>query len=293
MLSFKELDIFYKLCENPHISNLAKTVDITQSAISINLNSLEKKLGEKLFDRIGKKLVLNERGRVFKRSTYNHFQAIINAQNNFKNNKLQGELKIASSKTFNSIDLSLYIYDFISDHEVNITKYAQNTKEILTALLDSSIDIGFIENDFENSNLEKIKIAQDSLILVSSDKSLKNKEFYIDQLYYKKWILREKGSATREVFLSKLKYQNEFKTTMEISNFEEIKNILLNNKEAITCISKLAVRQELKQNKLFEVKIKNIQFNRELFMVYHKDKYKSKLFLEFTAYIKKCFKKFI
>ncbi|RXJ96177.1 LysR family transcriptional regulator [Malaciobacter molluscorum] len=291
MFTLKELEIFFKLSENPHISNLAKQINLTQSAISISLNSLEKKLGEKLFDRIGKKLILNERGRVFKQETFNAYSQLVNIKDTFSSNSLKGQLNIASSKTFNSINLSLYIYDFISKNDVNITKYSQNTKEIINEVLDSLVDVGFVEKEFEDSNIIKEKIANDSLIIVTSDKELARNSYYIDQLYSKKWILREKGSGTREVFLSKLKYLEDFKITMEISNFEEIKSILLKHKDTLTCISKLAVKKELEDKKLFEIKLKNLEFDRQLYMIYHKDKYKSRLFLEFTSYIKKCFEK--
>ncbi|AXX92865.1 LysR family transcriptional regulator [Malaciobacter molluscorum LMG 25693] len=291
MFTLKELEIFFKLSENPHISNLAKQINLTQSAISISLNSLEKKLGEKLFDRIGKKLILNERGRVFKQETFNAYSQLVNIKDTFSSNSLKGQLNIASSKTFNSINLSLYIYDFISKNDVNITKYSQNTKEIINEVLDSLVDVGFVEKEFEDSNIIKEKIANDSLIIVTSDKELAKNSYYIDQLYSKKWILREKGSGTREVFLSKLKYLEDFKITMEISNFEEIKSILLKHKDTLTCISKLAVKKELEDKKLFEIKLKNLEFDRQLYMIYHKDKYKSRLFLEFTSYIKKCFEK--
>ncbi|SKB54252.1 LysR substrate-binding domain-containing protein [Malaciobacter marinus] len=292
MFTLKELDIFFKLCENSHISNLAKQINLTQSAISISLNSLEKKIGENLFDRVGKKLVLNERGRFFKNKAIKPYLELKNLKDSFSDDLLKGELKIASSKTFNSINLSSYIFDFISNHEVSITKYSQNTKEIIEEVLDSTIDLGFIEKEFDDSNIIKERIASDSLIIVTSDETLSKKEYYIDQLYSKKWILREKGSGTREVFLSKLKYLDEFKITMEISNFEEIKDILLQHKDTLTCISKLAVKKELEKKQLFEIKTKNLKFDRELYMIYHKNKYKSKLFLEFTSYIKKCFKKF-
>ncbi|PHO11248.1 LysR family transcriptional regulator [Malaciobacter canalis] len=292
MFTLKELDIFFKLCENSHISNLAKQINLTQSAISISLNSLEKKIGENLFDRVGKKLVLNERGRFFKNKAIKPYLELKNLKDSFSDDLLKGELKIASSKTFNSINLSSYIYDFISNHEVSITKYSQNTKEIIEEVLDSTIDLGFIEKEFDDSNIIKERIASDSLIIVTSDETLSKKEYYIDQLYSKKWILREKGSGTREVFLSKLKYLDEFKITMEISNFEEIKDILLQYKDTLTCISKLAVKKELEKKQLFEIKTKNLKFDRELYMIYHKNKYKSKLFLEFTSHIKKCFKKF-
>lgn len=289
MVTFKEFDIFFKLCEETNLSNVAKKLNLTQSAISISINSLEKKLDEKLFDRIGRKLVLNERGRLFKEKSLKPFLELLHAKESFSSDKLKGNLNISASKTYNSINLSQYIYKFISNHDIHISKHSKNTKEILDSILNSSIDLGFVESDFNEANIIKEKVCDDSLIIVSSNKELLNKEYYIDQLYKYNWLLREKGSATREVFLSKIKYQDEINIIMEISNFEEIKSILLNNKETLTCISKLAVKQELKEKKLFEIKIKNLNFDRELFMVYHKNKYKSKLFLEFTRYIKKCF----
>jgi len=62
-MTFKELHFFYSLCDNPQVTNVASALQISQSAISLAIKSLEKKLGEKLFDRVGKKLILNERGR--------------------------------------------------------------------------------------------------------------------------------------------------------------------------------------------------------------------------------------
>lgn len=291
MITLKELDIFFKLCEDSHISNLAKQINMTQAAISSSLNSLEKKLDEKLFDRVGKKLILNERGRLFKDNSYSPYLELLNSTEIFDKEKLRGKVKLASSKTFNCIDLSIYLYDFISTHDVQVTKSSNNTKQIVQSIVDSTIDLGFIENDFIDPHIIKEKLADDVLIVVSANKHLSSNSYFIDELYEKNWILREKGSATREIFLNKIPDTNKLKITMEISNFDEIKSILLHDKNSITCISKLAVQKEIEEGKLFKVDIKNIDFKRELYMIHHRDKYKSKLFLEFSDYIKECFRK--
>jgi len=80
MVTLKELELFYHLCDNPHVSQLAQKIDMSQSAISLAIKSLEKKLDEPLFDRIGKKLILNDRGRRFKEKTYHHFLALKNLE---------------------------------------------------------------------------------------------------------------------------------------------------------------------------------------------------------------------
>ena len=122
-MTLKELELFYKLCENPHVSNLSKKIGLSQSAISLAIKSLERKLGEPLFDRIGKKLILNERGRVFKDKTYESFLSLRDAENFFKDENISGSLHIASSKTIGDFIMPQVIFDFMLKYqEIKIKK---------------------------------------------------------------------------------------------------------------------------------------------------------------------------
>ena len=290
-MTLRELELFYYLAENPHISQLSKKIDISQSAISLAIKSLEKKLTEPLFDRIGKKLILNERGRMFQEETYKHYLALKDAQNIFTTNKLSGILKVASSRTIGACIMPQIVFDFLSKNSnIKIEKEISNSSKIVKSILAGDIDIGFIETSINEINLIKEKIGKDTLIIVSGDKNLANKEFYIDQLFSKKWLLREEGSGTREVFLKRLgNLAKEINIYMEFSGFVEIKGLLSKNSDAITCISRFSVEKELQRGELFEVKLKNISFERELFVVYHKNKYQSKLFKIFKEFSKDYF----
>ena len=73
---------------------------------------------------------------------------------------------------------------------------------------------------------------------------------------------------------------------MQLQDFEEIKTIVLNNTNTVTVLSKVIVKKELKQKKLFEIKLKNIEFKREFYLVYYKDKTKNLLFETFIEFIK-------
>ena len=292
-MTLRELELFYYLCENPHISQLAKKIDISQSAISLSIKSLEKKLTEPLFDRIGKKLILNERGRVFKNETYKHYLALKDTQEMFTKNKLSGILNIASSRTIGAFIMPQIIFDFLSENpEIKIEKKILNSSKVVKSILDGEVDIGFIETSLDNNNLHKERIAHDNLIVVSGDKTLAHKEFYIDELFSKKWILREEGSGTRDIFFNNLgKLSKKIDIYMEFVEFVEIKALLTQNCEAITCISKYSVEKELQRGELFEVKIKNISFEREMFLLYHKNKYQTRLFKEYKEFVKRYFSK--
>jgi DNA-binding transcriptional LysR family regulator len=290
-MTLRELELFYYLTENPHISQLSKKIGISQSGISLAIKSLEKKLTETLFDRIGKKLILNERGRLFKEETYKHYLALKDAQNIFTTNKFSGILKVASSRTIGAFTMPSIIFNFLSKNSnIKIEKEISNSSKIVKSILEGDIDIGFIERSVNEMNLIKEKIGKDNLIIVSGDKSLANKEFYIDQLFSKKWLLREEGSGTREIFLKGLgNLAKEINIYMEFSGFVEIKGLLAKNPDAITCISRFSVEKELQTGELFEVKLKNISFDREFFVVYHKNKYQSRLFKIFKEFSKEYF----
>ncbi len=282
-MTLKELTIFYHLCEDSHISNLAKKLGITQSAISLAIKSLEKKVDEQLFDRLGKKLVLNERGRYFREKTEPHFIALNDAKNLFKKDKISGILNITASKTIGDYITPQIIFDFLNSHlHVEIKKDIQNSTNIIELVKNHEIDMGFIESVCDDDEIIKKEIKNDKLIVVTSDKKLKNKTFYIDEILDKKWLLREKGSGTRDIFLDSIgNTTKELKIFMEFNEFEEAKTILFQNPETITCLSKFVVQKELKRGELFEVKLKNISIERKLYLIYHKNKYKSKLFIEF------------
>ena len=116
-----------------------------------------------------------------------------------------------------------------------------------------------------------------------------DKQNFIDAIK-KRWILREIGSGTREIFMSKIgEISKELDIFMQLQDFEEIKTIVLNNTNTVTVLSKVIVEKELKQKKLFEIKLKNIEFKREFYLVYHKDKTKNLLFETFIEFIKNRF----
>lgn len=286
-MTFQELKLFYHLCEDAHLSNLAQKLGITQSAISLAIKSLEQKIGEQLFDRIGKRLVLNEIGRLFKEKTYSHFVALNDAEDFFKESKISGVLNIASSKTIGDFITPQIVFDFLTLHEhVTIQKDIQNSAQIIQMVKNAIIDIGFIESSCDEPDLYKEAIGDDQLVVISSDPNLSQRTFFIDELFHKKWILREKGSGTREVFLEALgEIAKDLSIFMEFSEFEEAKTILLNNPQTITCLSKVAVTNELKRGELFEVNLKNLKIGRTFYLIYHKSKYQSRLFSEFKNFV--------
>ncbi len=288
-MTLKELSFFYKLCENPQVTQVSQELNISQSAISLAIKSLESSLNEQLFDRIGKKLILNEKGKYFKEKTLSHYLALKDAQNIFQENKLAGNIKIAASKTISNYIMPNIYYDFLSKYnDVKLDILTINSSEIIDKILKSQLDIGLIEVDTQNSSLIKEKLCDDELIVVSSDENYPN-EAFIDTIK-KRWILRETGSGTREIFINHLgEIAKDLDIFMQLQDFEEIKTIVLNNPNTVTAISKVIVQKELEEKKLFQIKLKNIELKREFYLVYHKEKSKNLLFETLIEFLKSRF----
>jgi len=289
-MTLRELELFYGLCENPHLLNLSKEIGLSQSAISLAIKSLEGKLSEHLFDRIGKKLVLNERGKAFKKKTYPHFLALKDAGSFFKQDKLSGVIKIASSKTIGNFIIPSLVFDFVQENaDIAIVKDINNSAQIIDMVEEGNIDIGIIEIDCHAPHIIKEVLGEDRLIVVSSDKNLAQKPLYIDELFDRKWLLREQGSGTRELFLASLgdmKGQIDF---IECTEFEEMKTLLFKYPQSITCISEFAVQRELQGEELFEIPVINRDLKRKFYIIYHEQKYKTTLFSAFYDFVKENF----
>jgi DNA-binding transcriptional LysR family regulator len=266
---------------------------LSQSAISMSIKELENILGNPLFDRINKKLILNEMGRSFEREIAPIVKRLRDIEYEFKNTANKGMVRVGASTTIVDYLMPPIICSYMNNYpDVKISLKEGNTKQIVELLKSGKIDVGFIEGIVNDSEIIKEIVGVDELVVVTADKSL-NKEVFIDTIQDKKWVLREKGSGTREVFLNYIKDKvSHLNIFLELGHTESIKSLLINH-NCITCISKIAVKTEIRNKKLIQVPLKNFECKRNFLMIYHKDKYHSELFDKFIYFTKSMIKQML
>lgn len=283
-LTLRQMEIFLNVVVSGHLTNVAKEMKLSQSAVSMSIKELENVLGRPLFDRINKKLVLNEVGRAFYREIGPIFKKLADIEYEFKNSENKGMIRVGASTTIVDYLMPTIICSYMSSYpDVKITLKEGNTKEITDMIKEGSIDIGFVEGFVAGSNIIKEKIGVDELVVVTADKNL-SKSCFIDEISDKRWVLREEGSGTREVFLDYIKEKvDDLNIFLELGHTESIKSILM-NRECLTCISKISIENELREEKLYKVDVKDFECKRDFLMIYHKDKYHSTLFKKFVFF---------
>ena len=220
-ITLRQMEIFLYLAKNPHLGKVAESIDLTQSAVSMAIKSLEGSLNKKLFDRINKKLVLNEYGRLFFKKIDPLLKELNDSEDLFRNESYYGEIKIGVSSSIANYILPQIVYSFQEKFKgVTIRMETGNTQEVGLLIENSRVDIGFVEGEFNSVDIVKEVLGDDEMYVVTGDKDLNQDEEYdIEDLLDKNWILREKGSGTREIFLRHLgNYTSRLNIFMELDH---------------------------------------------------------------------------
>lgn len=292
MYSFKQLELFVSLARTQRVVETAREYDMSQSAVSMSIRELEKELGELLFDRIGKKLILNDRGHLLLKRCKPHLERLKEIYADFNDSQLMGELRIAASVTIADYLMPNLLNDYLGAHEgIHIKLKSANTSDVIRQVKSGECDIGFIEGACVESTIECNVLMQDELVVVSRDSNFdKDGARFIDQLTSRKWILREEGSGTRSVFLNAIApLDREINVFMEFGSIEAIKNFLMSDDAYLSVLPRICVVNELKEKKLFEVKIKNMAFQRDFILIKREDRVESALMNHFKDFVKERF----
>ncbi|MFK5975022.1 MAG: LysR family transcriptional regulator [Sulfurovum sp.] len=292
-ITLRQIEIFINVVVSGHLTNVAKDMKLSQSAISMSIKELEHILGRPIFDRINKKLLLNEEGRAFYNEINPLYKKLTDIEYEFKNSENRGVIRVGASTTIVDYLMPTIICEYMKHYpDVKITLKEGNTKDISMMIEDAHIDIGFVEGFVDSSDIIKKTISVDELVLVTTDKNLSKKK-ELQELQKSKWILREQGSGTREVFLDYIKDSvDSLNIFLELGHTESIKSILANG-EYLTCLSKISVDKELQDGSLTQIMIDDFECKRDFLMIYHKDKYHSALFKKFLNFSQKMMREMI
>jgi LysR family transcriptional activator of nhaA len=63
-LNFNHLHYFWAVANEGSLTRAAERLNLSQSAVSVQIQKLERQIGHPLFDRLGKKLILTEAGQI-------------------------------------------------------------------------------------------------------------------------------------------------------------------------------------------------------------------------------------
>jgi DNA-binding transcriptional LysR family regulator len=285
VFTLKQLHVFISLAHKQKVVDVAREFNITQAAVSMSIKELETILSERLFERVGKRLTLNERGALFLEQVSSHVEALQKAYVNFTSQRLEGHLRICASATISDYVLPSLIDEYIKKKtNIKFLLKTANTKEVVERVKSGDFDLGFVEGEYDDETIVAKKLMVDELVIVTADASLSKKKQFIDALAQKEWVLREAGSGTRSVFLDTIS-PIKINIYMEFDQTQTIKRFLKLNPSYISCLPKRSVQQELDAGVLFAVSIQGHTFKRDFKLIMRQEKQASALVHDFTSFV--------
>ncbi len=272
-LSLRQLEVFAAIARSGSTRVAAARVARSQSAASAALAELELGLGVELFDRVGRRLVLNENGRALlpgSTALLDHaaeLQSLFNAEH-------AATLRVAASLTTGEYLLPDLLAKWQLSHPNSAVRLAiGNTSEVISAVVGLEADVGFIEGPQTHPDLQVRPWLSDELVIVAAPHhALAAARVTTAQLREATWILREHGSGTRQASDSWLiEHLGSLKVGFELGSTEAIKRLAAAG-AGLGCLSRHAVAQALARGELVALRTRLPVARRRLAMVLRRDK---------------------
>ena len=285
-ITLKQLHVFITITQEKTLTAAAEKLFLSKPAVSMALAELEKQLGHKLFERKNNRLLINEMGSALLPLADEQIERSQAITSLFDNHNFQGQIRIGSSNTVGNHLLPILLAQFRkSKNHHDQYLCIDNSTSIGQRLKDYELDIALVEGLLVDKKLHTEPWIKDEMVIVANPEHplSKKKQVTLNDLNKQSWILREKGSGTRDFFIHHIgQYLNELDITFELSTTEAIINCSAAGL-GLSCMSRTAARHSLQDSRLVTLPIE-IDMSRDLYLVWHKDKYQSPILKEFITY---------
>ncbi|MGW8114023.1 LysR substrate-binding domain-containing protein [Caproicibacterium sp. NSD3] len=282
-MTLRHMKIFVTVCRCKSATAAAEKLGIAQPAVSLAIKELEQYYGVSLFDRISHRLYITDEGKRLFEYACKIVLLFDEAESDIRDWDSFGILRIGSSITIGTCLLPNYVARFHSKYpKTKVLATIDNSAEIEKKILDNQLDFALIEGNVHSDSIVRYPFLKDELILVcgAKDKTFPY-EVSVEQFGKLPFLLREKGSGTRELFDSTLLTKGITITP----DWESISTEAIIN--AVSCglgVSVLPlklVEHDLSQKILKQIHIRDLTFERYFYLIHHKDKHLSKSILAF------------
>ena len=277
--TLKQLKVFLAVASHENVSMAAEELAMSQSAASTALKELEQRFDVVLFDRVGKRLQLNEQGALLRPQAAALLSQAEQIESSLIRHSDVGQVKVGATLTIGNYVAIGIMAAFIQDHpSAQVELDVENTRAIASKVRNFELDIGLIEGELQEPDLDVQYWRDDTLSVFCSPQHplAKKKELSDVDLKQADWIIREKGSGTRQAFDRAMSGMlSEIILRLELQHTEGIKRAV----EAglgIGCLSELTLQDAFKRGTLVPLLAPQRDWTRKFYFILHKQKFLSR-----------------
>jgi DNA-binding transcriptional LysR family regulator len=277
-MDVRQLEMFRAVAEEGSFTRAAQRLNVSQSAVSRQLQLLEGELGGPLLHRSTKGITLTAEGELLLRTANRVHRDIREAMWEISETKKlkRGRLSIAGGMTACIDVLPKLLRRFRALHkDVDLLVTSGSADTLLGLLRNHRVDLALLTLPIVGADLEVRPVLREELVVVTARRHLLAKQHLIDARSLARYplVLFEQGSTTRRVidqfFLTQ---QIPMNVAMETESVEIIKAMVASGL-GITLIPYAAIAADVRSKRFGWARVRGMRLYRESGWVYLRSDY--------------------
>jgi DNA-binding transcriptional LysR family regulator len=274
--TLRQFQVFLAVAKAGSFRAAAEAMHLSQPALSQHMAEMERELGTRLFDRLGRKAALTEAGRILEEHAHRLFASLASAREAVADltGLKRGSLVLGASTT-----PGIYVLPgIIAAFQATYPGVALNLRIANSALIEKQVrgnelDLGVVGGHPLRLGEECVAagLLDELVLIVPPDHPwARRREIQLSQLEGERLLVREEGSATRQVTERALQRAGgHIKASMELGHTEAIKQAVIAGL-GIAFVSIHAIRGELATGRLRAMRLRGLRIQRH-FHIIHND----------------------
>ncbi len=290
-MQIESLKVFCDLAETESFTKAAQINNVTQSAVSQQISSLERIFKSLLIERSKKKFRLTREGQVL----YDHSKQVIQTYDAL-HHKLQeikdiisGTIRLSTIYSIGLHDLPPYLKKFLKGYPtVNVHVEYRRANQVYEDVIGNVVDLGLVAYPSRDSKLEICPLRKDPLVLITHPQHplAKSKSVKLKNVSGQKFIGFEPDIPTRKALDRILKdHSVNVQHVMEFDNIETVKRAVEID-AGVAIVPQGTVIQEVAKHTLAQITLEDGEFFRPLAVIYKRNKALSPAMKQFISILK-------
>ncbi|TML29460.1 MAG: LysR family transcriptional regulator [Actinobacteria bacterium] len=270
----RQLAAFCAVVERKSFSQAAERLGVTQPAVSLQIRSLEQRLGRQLLDRSGRRVEPTEAGLRLYASAQRLLQAeeqMLEELESDDDGVVSGTLELGASTGPGGSVVPVLLCDFQERHpEVRVRLSVSDTQTVVAQVADRELELGVVGAGRRHRGVTFEPFFRDEVVLaVPASHPFAGKTLTLEQLRTEPLIVMQEGAGVRQVIEDELRKAGsrlrDLDVRLELGLQESVRSAVLAG-HGMTFISRLAIESDLATGLLATARVRGLNPVREIFL---------------------------
>jgi DNA-binding transcriptional LysR family regulator len=270
----RQLAAFCAVVERKSFSQAAERLGVTQPAVSLQIRSLEQRLGRQLLDRSGRRVEPTEAGL----RLYASAQRLLALEEHLleeleadEEGALTGILELGASTGPGGTVVPLLLCEFQELHpEVRVRLTVSDTQTVIDRVAERSLELGIVGAGRRHRGVAFEPFFRDEVVLaVPAQHRFANKTVALEELQGEQLIVMQDGAGVRQVIEDELRKADmrlrDLDVKLELGLQESVRSAVLGG-HGVAFISRLAIESDLEAGTVATARVRGLDPVREIFL---------------------------